>query len=35
MQIIEVNNAAAAKGFIKANVLMNSGNSNYIRPLDN
>jgi hypothetical protein len=35
MQLIEVNNAAAAKDFIKVNVLMNSGNPNYIRPLDN
>ncbi|HVX26541.1 MAG TPA: hypothetical protein VHB70_09385, partial [Parafilimonas sp.] len=35
MQLIEVNNSAAAKDFIKVNVLMNSGNPNYIRPLDN
>ncbi len=35
MQLIEVNNAAAAKDFIKANVLMNKNNPNYIRPLDN
>jgi hypothetical protein len=35
MQLIEVNNAAVAKDFIKVNVLVNSGNPNYIRPLDN
>lgn len=35
MQLIEVNNLATAKDFIKVNVLMNKGNSNYIRPLDN
>lgn len=35
MQLIEVNNASLAKEFIKANVLMNAGNPNYIRPLDN
>jgi hypothetical protein len=34
MQLIEVNNAAAAKDFIKVNVLMNRNNPNYIRPLD-
>jgi len=35
MQLIEVNNAATAKDFIKVNVLMNKNNPNYIRPLDN
>lgn len=35
MQLIEVNNASSAKGFIKVNVLMNKNNPNYIRPLDN
>lgn len=35
MQLIEVNNAATAKDFIKVNVLMNKENPNYIRPLDN
>ena len=35
MQLIEVNNAATAKDFIKVNVLMNEGDPNYIRPLDN
>lgn len=34
MQLIEVNNAATAKDFIKVNVQMNAGNPNYIRPLD-
>jgi len=34
MQLIEVNNAATAKDFIKVNVLMNKFNPNYIRPLD-
>ena len=35
MQLIEVNNAATAKDFIRVNVLMNKNNPNYIRPLDN
>ena len=35
MQLIEVNTAASAKDFIKANVLMNKSNPCYIRPLDN
>jgi hypothetical protein len=35
MQLIEVNNSAAARNFIKVNVLMNKKNPNYIRPLDN
>ncbi len=35
MQLIEVNNAATAKDFIKVNVLMNKNNPNYIRLLDN
>jgi hypothetical protein len=35
MQLIEVNDTARAKEFIKVNVLMNAGNANYIRPLDN
>jgi len=35
MQLIEVNNAATEKDFIKVNVMMNSGNPHYIRPLDN
>jgi GNAT superfamily N-acetyltransferase len=34
MQVIEVNNASAAKDFLKVNVLMNKHNPNYIRPLD-
>lgn len=34
MQLIEVNNAATARDFIKVNVLMNEDNLNYIRPLD-
>ena len=34
MQLIEVNNTATAKDFIKVNVLMNKNNPNYIRPLD-
>lgn len=35
MQLIEVNNAAAAKEFIEVNVLMNRSNPKYIRPMDN
>ncbi len=35
MQLIEINNAATAKDFIKVNVLMNKNNPNYIRPLNN
>jgi hypothetical protein len=35
MQLIEVNNTATAKEFIRVNVLMNKNNPNYIRPLDN
>lgn len=35
MQIIEVSSAADAKNFISVNVLMNKGNKNYIRPIDN
>jgi hypothetical protein len=35
MRLIEVTNAATAADFIKANVLMNQSNPNYIRPLDN
>ncbi len=35
MQLIEVNNAASAKDFIKVNVLMNKNNPNFIQPLDN
>ncbi|MDE3145338.1 MAG: hypothetical protein KGL19_14370 [Bacteroidota bacterium] len=35
MQLTEVTNAAAAKDFIKVNVLMNKFNPVYIRPLDN
>lgn len=35
MQLAEVNNAASAKEFIKAGVLMNQQNPVYIRPLDN
>ena len=35
MQIIEVSSAADAKDFISANVLVNKGNKNYIRPIDN
>src|SRR5438046_3060051 len=35
MQLIEVNNAVTSRDFIKANVLMNKNNPNYIRPLDN
>ncbi len=35
MQLVEVNNAATAKDFIKVNVLMNKNNPNYIRSLNN
>ncbi len=35
MILIEVNNSAEKKDFIKVNVLMNKSNPNYIRPLDN
>ena len=35
MQLVEVNNNATAKDFIKVNVLMNKKNPNYVRPLDN
>ena len=35
MQVTEVNNASTARDFLKVNVLMNAGNPNYIRPLDN
>src|SRR6195952_3719771 len=34
MQLIEVNSAALARDFIKVNVHINKGNTNYIRPLD-
>lgn len=35
MQVIEVNNEASVKEFLKVNAEMNKGNVNYIRPLDN
>ena len=35
MKLTEVTNAATAKLFLQVNVLMNKGNANYIRPLDN
>jgi len=35
MQIIEVKDAAQAKAFIQMNVIANSNNPNYIRPVDN
>jgi hypothetical protein len=35
MRVIEVNNAATARDFIEVNVLVNKGNEQYIRPLDN
>lgn len=34
MQLIEVNNAAAAREFIEVNVLLNRSNPKYIRPID-
>ncbi|MBC7586991.1 MAG: hypothetical protein H7178_01425 [Chitinophagaceae bacterium] len=34
MQLIEVNDTASAKDFLKVNVLMNKSNPNYIQPLD-
>ena len=34
MQLIEVNNPALAKEFIRANVDLNRDNSSYIRPID-
>lgn len=34
MQLIEVTTAIQAKQFLKANVIANAGNPNYIRPLD-
>jgi hypothetical protein len=34
MQLIEVNDSASAKEFIRVNVLMNASNPNYVRPLD-
>ena len=34
MQLIAVTNPALASDFIKANVQINKGNTNYIRPLD-
>jgi hypothetical protein len=34
MQLIEVNTKELAEEFIRANVLINQGNPNYIRPLD-
>jgi hypothetical protein len=35
MQIIEVYDKASVTDFLKVNVLMNAGNPNYIRPLNN
>lgn len=35
MQLVEVNSVATAKDFIRVNVLMNAGNPNYIRAMDN
>src|SRR3954463_3560852 len=35
MQLLPVTDATAARDFLKVNVLMNAGNPNYIRPLDN
>lgn len=35
MQLIQVRDKATAREFIMANVLLNKGNPNYIRPLDN
>ena len=34
MHLTEVNNPQLAAGFIKANIVINKGNANYIRPLD-
>ena len=34
MKLTEVTNSAEANLFLQANVLMNAGNPNYIRPLD-
>jgi len=34
MQVIEVNDSASAKEFIRVNVMMNASNPKYIRPLD-
>lgn len=35
MELIEVTNPATARDFLQVNVLMNAGNPNYIRPLNN
>ncbi|MBV9986347.1 MAG: hypothetical protein JO301_01600 [Chitinophagaceae bacterium] len=35
MQVIEVTTPEEAKDFLEVNALMNAGNPNYIRPLDN
>ena len=34
MHLTEVNNPQLAADFIKANIVINKGNANYIRPLD-
>ena len=35
MRLIEVTDAKTARDFIAVNVMMNKGNANYTRPLDN